>query len=105
LRTIEPKYWIAPSLRAGSDFREALQQGEVRQMGVLKPWAPPRSYGLVIRLDAQLRPILSLHSRPGGRHHGVTAAVEHGDALIVFSKGAGRLLKLDLSGLTGGSAP
>src|SRR5690606_26800726 len=36
LRTIEPKYWIAPSLRAGSDFREPLQQGEVRQMGVLK---------------------------------------------------------------------
>jgi hypothetical protein len=97
MRTVEPRYWIAPALSSGADFLEPLQQGGVRQMGILKPWAPPRSYGLVVRLGPDLHPRYSLHSRVGGRHHGITAAVEHDGALFVLSKGAGRLLKIALS--------
>jgi hypothetical protein len=97
MRTVEPRYWIAPALSSGSDFLEPLQQGSVRQMGILKPWAPPRSYGLVIRLDDDMHPRYSLHSRVGGRNHGITAVVEHGDALFVLSKGAGRILRIALS--------
>lgn len=99
MRTVEPRYWIAPYLLAGTDYREALQQGEVRQMGILKPWAPPRSYGLVIRLGANFLPLYSLHSRVGGRHHGITAVAETGEYLHVLSRGSGRILRLPLSGL------
>ena len=97
MATVDPKYWIAPALSSGHDFIEPLQQGGVRQMGVLKPWAPARSYGLVVRLDADFQPLFSMHSRVGGDHHGVTAVVERHDALLILSKGAGKVLRLPLS--------
>ena len=49
---IEPRYWIAPALSSGNSFLEPMQGAHLKMMGVVKPWAPPRSYGLVIRLDA-----------------------------------------------------
>lgn len=97
MTTVAPKYWIAPSLSSGHDFIEPLQQGGVRQMGTLKPWAPARSYGLVVRLDAEFQPLFSFHSRVGGNHHGVTAVAEFNGALLVLSKGAGKVLRLPLS--------
>ena len=65
-----------PSRRAASPL-EPTQQGGVRQLGVLKPWSPSRSYGLVARLDAAYRPIASFHSRANGRRHGVTSCLAH----------------------------
>lgn len=97
MRTMEPEYWVAPALSSGKDFREPLQGGGVKQMGILKPWAPPRSYGLVVRYDADLMPLFSLHSRAGGENHGIVAIVERGDDLFLASKGSGRLLRLSLS--------
>lgn len=97
MATIDPKYWIAPAFNSGEDFLEPLQAGGVKQMGYLKPWAPPRSYGLVIRYGADLTPQYSLHSRVGGRHHGITATAQVDDTLYVLSKGAGRILKLSVS--------
>ena len=47
---IEPTYWIAPRLRSGQSFKEPMQGAHIKTMGVIKPWAPPRSYGLVVRL-------------------------------------------------------
>lgn len=99
MQTIEPKYWIAPALSSGQDFLEPLQHGGVRQMGILKPWAPARSYGLVVRLGADLSLLYSAHSRVGGRHHGITAATEFAGALMVLSKGAGRILRVSLEEL------
>jgi hypothetical protein len=100
MRTVAPEYWLAPSLLAGQDFLEPQQTAGVMQMGVIKPWAPPRSYGMVVRLNAELQPMYSLHSRVGGRNHGVVAAVEQGDDLFILSKGAGRILKLSISAVT-----
>lgn len=99
MRTVEPRYWVAPALTSGNDFREPLQIGGVRQMGILKPWAPPRSYGLVIRYDQAWRPLYSLHSRVGGKHHGIAAASECNGALYVLSKGAGRILRVPFADL------
>lgn len=99
MRTIEPRYWVAPSLSSGDDFREPLQAGGVKQMGILKPWAPPRSYGLVVRYDDDFIPVYSLHSRVGGKHHGVVSVVQRGDDLFVLSKGAGRILRLSVSAI------
>lgn len=97
MRTIEPRYWVAPALSSGVDFREPLQAGGVKQMGILKPWAPPRSYGLVVRFNEDFIPVYSLHSRVGGRHHGVVAVAQRGDDLFVLSKGAARILRLSVS--------
>lgn len=99
MRTVEPRYWVAPALSSGADFLEPLQIGSVRQMGILKPWAPPRSYGLVIRYDQAWHPMYSLHSRVGGRHHGIVAASERGGVLYALSKGAARILRVPLAGL------
>jgi hypothetical protein len=96
---IDPRHWIAPALSSGHSFLEPLQGAGVKNMGVLKPWAPPRSYGLVIRLDAAGRPLASLHSRVDGQHHGIVAAAECAGALYVLSRGAGRVLHLDLNTL------
>ena len=92
LTEIDPRYWIAPALSSGHSFLEPLQGAGVKTMGVLKPWAPPRSYGLVLRVDATGQVIGSLHSQVDGRHHGITGVVEHADRLHVASKGSGRLL-------------
>lgn len=97
---VDPAYWIAPALSSGQSFLEPLQGAGVKQMGQLKPWAPPRSYGLVVRLDRKGQPLFSLHSRVGGVHHGIVAAAECGDRLYVLSRGSGRLLALPLAGLS-----
>ncbi len=96
---LEPSDWIVPRLRSGQSFREPMQGAHLKTMGVIKPWAPPRSYGLVIRLNAQCVPLYSLHSRVDGQNHGVVAAVEVADALYVLAKGPGRLLRLPLAAI------
>jgi hypothetical protein len=96
---VDPRYWVAPALSSGSSFLEPLQGGSVKQLGIMKPWAPPRSYGLVVRLDASGLPMFSLHSRADGRHHGIVAACEADGYLYMLSKGSGRLLRVALESL------
>ncbi len=93
---IDPRHWIAPALSSGHSFLEPLQGAGVKQMGVMKPWAPPRSYGLVLQVSANGRIQRSLHSQVDGRHHGITALLEQGGQLYAASKGSGRLLRVDL---------
>ena len=95
---IDPRYWIAPALSSGASFLEPLQGAGVKNMGVLKPWAPPRSYGLVLRVSADGRVQHSLHSQVDGRHHGITAVREHRGALYAACKGRGRLLRVNPQG-------
>ena len=61
---IDPEYWIAPKLKSGQSFLEPMQGAHIKTMGVIKPWAPPRSYGLVIRLSARRRAALRA-AQPG----------------------------------------
>lgn len=96
---IDPEYWIAPKLKSGQSFLEPMQGAHIKTMGVVKPWAPPRSYGLVIRLDAGGVPLYALHSRVDGVNHGVVAAIEMGGALYAIAKGPGRLLRVPLAGV------
>jgi hypothetical protein len=99
MQEIDPEFWVAPRLSSRNSFREPMQGAHLKTMGVVKPWAPPRSYGLVIRLGSDCAPRYSLHSRVDGRNHGIVAAAEVGDALYVLSKGAGRLLRLPLKAI------
>ena len=98
LAEIEPQHWIAPALNSGNTFLEPMQGAQLKMMGVVKPWAPPRSYGLVIRLTEQGLVRYSLHSRFDGKHHGVVAAVECGGDLFVLAKGCRKILQLSVAG-------
>jgi hypothetical protein len=93
---IDPEYWIAPKLKSGQSFLEPMQGAHIKTMGVVKPWAPPRSYGLIIRLGANGTPLYALHSRVDGVNHGIVAAVEMNGALFAIAKGPGRLLRVPL---------
>lgn len=97
LREIDPAYWIAPALSSGNSFLEPLQGAGVKQMGIVKPWAPPRSYGLVLRLDDQGQVLYSLHSRGDGINHGIVAVAECARYLYALAKGPGRLLRLSIA--------
>jgi hypothetical protein len=99
MREIDPRYWIAPRLSSGHTFLEPMQGAHIKTMGILKPWAPPRSYGLVIRLTQEGLPRYSLHSRVDGSHHGVVAAVECSGELFVLAKGCGKILRLQVAAL------
>jgi hypothetical protein len=96
LQEIEPQYWIAPALNSGNTFLEPMQGAQLKMMGIVKPWAPPHSYGLVIRLTAEGLVRYSLHSRFDGKHHGVVAAVECQGDLYLLAKGCGRILRLSI---------
>ena len=96
---IDPEYWVVPRLRSGNTFKEPLQGAHIKTMGVMKPWAPPRSYGLVIRLSADGLPRYSIHSRVDGVNHGIVSAVEFDDHLIMVAKGPRRILRLPLAKL------
>jgi hypothetical protein len=97
MEEVEPRYWIAPKLSSGHTFLEPMQGAHIKTMGILKPWAPPVSYGLVIRLSPEGAPIYSLHSRTGGQNHGIVAAVECGGDLYILSKGRNRILRLPIA--------
>lgn len=89
-------YWIAPKLRAGRSFYESLQGGGVKQLGILKPWAPTMSAGFCVRLDKGFQPRASLQSRADGTTHGVTSAIEHAGALWAAARGDGVVVRIPL---------
>jgi hypothetical protein len=97
MKEVPPESWVIPRLRSGGSFHEPMQGAHLKTMGVVKPWAPPRSYGLVIRLAADLSPMFSFHSRVDGVNHGIVAAAELNGSLYVLAKGPKRLLRLTLS--------
>lgn len=97
MQEIDSRYWIAPSLSRSQTFLEPLQNGSVRSMGVLKPWSPSRSFGLVVELDAALQPVASYHSRANGTRHGVTSVIEHQGSILAAAKGGNIILRIDRS--------
>jgi hypothetical protein len=94
LNEIDSDFWIAPTIANGRSFLEPIQGGALRQMGVLKPWAPSRSYGLAIKLAADFEPVMSFHSRADGSRHGTTSVLEQAGLLYVASKGGDVIVSL-----------
>lgn len=101
MATIDPEDWVGPALRAARGQVHPLQQGSVRQMGILKPWAPSASYGLAVRCDAAFRPLESWHSRADGTMHGITAVCAAEGGVYAAARGPGTLLRLDAAGREG----
>jgi len=100
MATIAQESWIGPVFRDHANGDQPLQSGSVRQMGIMKPWAPSRSYGLVVHLDAQLQPVSSYHSRADGHMHGIASILEWDGHLYIAARGAGALLRLPLEEMT-----
>jgi hypothetical protein len=92
IASISPDYWIAPAFAGGSNCLEPMQIGSVKALGIQKPWAPPRSYGLLAHLDSEGEATDSLHSRAGGRFHGITGACDTQYGVVIAARGAGQLL-------------
>jgi sugar lactone lactonase YvrE len=92
IRTIPPSLWVAPAMATSNHCHEPMQFGSIKALGIEKPWAPPRSYGLIVRIDERGDLLESMHSRVGGRYHGITAAREVAQGLIIVSKGSGRVI-------------
>ncbi len=101
LRELPEDLWMAPALCSGRSFQEPLQGGAVKHLGIDKPWAPSRSYGLLVRLSAAYGPIASAHSRADGQRHGITSALTAGAHVLTTSKGGDLLLRLDTAALDG----
>jgi sugar lactone lactonase YvrE len=97
MQTIDPSQWVAPALATSGHCLEPMQFGSIKALGIQKPWAPPRSDGLLVRIDEEGDAVRSLHSRVGGHYHGITAACETALGLVIVSKGGGQVL-LDRSG-------
>ncbi|MDQ0382524.1 hypothetical protein [Amycolatopsis thermophila] len=93
--TVAPRDWFVPRLRSTNPYTDTPQMGQLRVLGVLKPWAPARSYGLVFRMDAGGRVAESLQSRVDGERHGVTGVAVRGGELVVAARGYRNLLAVD----------
>lgn len=97
MKRVPPQLWIGPSLGGRFDYREPNQIGRIKKLGIQKPWAPPRSYGLVARLDENGQTIQSLHSRASGKLHGITSIQDLNGRILLASKGHGKLAEISTS--------
>lgn len=95
MEEVDEAYWAAPSLKPSATFLEPLQGGAQKHLGMLKPWAPTRSYGLVVHLDGRLRPTRSFHSRADGTRHGIMTVLPAGDVVLAAAKGGDAVVALD----------
>lgn len=91
---VHPDNWIAPKLMWGQGFKEPMQGAALKTMGIIKPWAPTWSYGLLVALDEQFQPVHSYHSRADGTRHGVTSVATLDGRIIAAAKGAGEAVAL-----------
>lgn len=96
MRTVPSELWIGPALDGRLNPREPTQIGRIKKLGIQKPWAPPRSYGLIARLGAGGLAIETFHSRVDGRIHGITAVRPISSRVMAVSKGRDCLVELPL---------
>jgi hypothetical protein len=95
IQTIDPAFWIAPALKSTEHMLEPLQYAGIKHWGLKKAWAPPRSYGLIVQLDSNLKPVTSLHSRIDGKNHGITGLAAIDAGVLAVSKGGDRILMVN----------
>lgn len=94
MRTVPPDLWIGPGLDARINPREPTQIGRIKKLGIQKPWAPARTYGLIAQLNGKGEAAETLHSRVDGRVHGITAVRPVGSRVLALAKGCNRLVEL-----------
>ncbi|MBY8856969.1 SMP-30/gluconolactonase/LRE family protein [Nocardia sp. CA2R105] len=91
---IDPEDWFVPRLRCTNPYTDTMQMGQLRVLGVVKPWAPARSCGVVLRIDRTGRVVESAHARVDSKRHGVTGVAVCGGRIVAAANGFGNLLHL-----------
>jgi WD40 repeat protein len=91
---LDEQYWVAPSLTAASSGLEPMQHGALKIHGKMKPWAPSLSYGLLLRLDTDFRPVFGWHSRADGKRHGIVSCVDAPSGIYIASRGNNQILRM-----------
>ncbi|MFF0488722.1 hypothetical protein ACFYTQ_06835 [Nocardia sp. NPDC004068] len=91
---VDPEDWFVPRLRCTNPYTDTMQMGQLRVLGEVKPWAPARSCGLVLRLDGAGRVAESAHARVDSPRHGVTGVAAADGRILAAAKGFGNLLQL-----------
>ena len=91
---IEEQYWVAPSLIAASSGLQPMQHGALKIHGKMKPWAPSFSYGLLVRLNSEFRPVFSWHSRADGKRHGIVSCLDTPSGIYIASRGNQEILRM-----------
>jgi hypothetical protein len=94
MQTVSEEFWVAPTLSAGESMLAPLQFGRIKTMGATKPWAPPRSYGLVVEYDVRGMPVRSFHSRTDSSMHGITSVCETSAGVFATCHSASAVIKL-----------
>ena len=89
---IDPAFWISPSTDPREHHFQPVQVGALRSQNIKKPWAPPRSYGLIVALDDQFTAQTSYHSRSNGTRHGIGALAIAEGILFAACEGANVIL-------------
>jgi hypothetical protein len=96
--SIEQDQWFVPRLGRGNPWTDPLQIGQLRVLGVIKPWAPARSYGLVFHIDRSGRITESHHSRSDRDRHGITGVAVLDGSVVVAARGASDIYQLSTKG-------
>ena len=98
IETIDPAFWIAPSLSSGASFLEPIQGGARKKLNMLKPWSPSWSYGLVARCDvARCGRSRAFTAGPTGHPRRHLAAARSAGRCWSAPRGSGRIVAIDLS--------
>ncbi len=89
---LDPDSWLIPRLGVTFEHRIPLQVGQIRVLGEIKPWAPPRTYGLALAFTDKGLVTESVHSRADGSVHGITGITATGRQIALVSNGSGRVV-------------
>jgi len=95
IERLDPVAWVAPTLRTTGHPREQVQGGQLLVFGQVKPWAPCRSFGLLVEVDSGWTPLSSWHSRSDGNRHGVVRGWAAENGVVVVSAGAGEVIHVE----------
>ncbi len=98
MATIEPINWIAPQTNPSEHYLQPVQVGGLLSQNIKKPWAPPRSYGMVAALDSEFQCLTTFHSRSNGSNHGTSGLAVKDGGLLVAARGGGTILTIPVSG-------
>ena len=92
--TLPPEDWFVPRLRCTNPYTDTMQMGQLRVLGVIKPWAPARSGGVLFRIDRAGRVVESAHAGVDSDRHGVTGVAGNNGQVLAAVRGYGTLLAL-----------
>lgn len=94
MKQVDCDQWICPSLSRSESPLDVMQSGAQKVGGLLSPWAPTLSYGMLVKLDEYFLPDFSFQSRANGKYHGITSVAENKGQVLVSSHGGSAIIDI-----------